>query len=186
MKEFRTTEIKLVGAFFLVAGLFGLFTFLTFVFPLDNLISVLNIFPTVLFGATVYSGYLLLLKEDVQGLEIGRAVIALQIIQFHIAGLGYLFVTGAYIFVGFANLDFAMNFGLENTFNINLSDDSSNIVFRINILALAIFIYLTKVMNKIYDYQEFQEPIKNQKRDIEITIKADKAEDLDNEAKELG
>src|SRR5688572_5363326 len=121
MKDFRTTEIKLIGAFFLVAGLFGLFTFLGLIFPLDSIISILNIFPTVLFALTLYSGYLLLLKENVKGLEIGRAVIALQIIHFHIAGVGYLFVTGVYIFVGFANLDFALTFGLENTFTVNIS-----------------------------------------------------------------
>jgi len=167
MKAFRTTEIKLVGAFFLVAGLFGLFTFLRMVFPLDNLMSLVNIFPTVLFGLTVYSGYLLLLKENVKGLEIGRAVIALQIIHFHIAGVGYLFVTGAYIFLGFSNLNFGLNFGLENTFTINISEESDNILFRINILALAVFIYLTKVMNKIYDEQELQESLETEKAKIE-------------------
>jgi len=186
MKEFRTTEIKLIGAFFLVAGLFGLFNFLTLIFPLDNLIGLINIFPTLLFGMTVYSGYLLLLKENAKGLEIGRAVIILQIIQFHIAGLGYLFVTGAYIFIGFANLNFGMNFGLENTFTINLSDDTSNIVFRINILALAIFIYLTRVMNKIYDNQELEEAIGKQKMDSEITINhIDKIEHKDTNDKEV-
>jgi hypothetical protein len=162
MKEFRTTEIKLVGAFFLVAGLFGLFTFLGVIFPLDNFISFVNLFPTLLFGLTVYSGYLLLIKENVKGLEIGRAVIALQIIQFHIAGLGYFFVTGAFIFVGFQNLNFAMNFGLQNTFTINLSEDTSNVLFKVNILALAIFFYLTRVMNKIYEKQELQEASENQ------------------------
>ena len=167
MKAFRTTEIKLVGAFFLVAGLFGLFTFLGMVFPLDNLMSLVNIFPTVLFGLTVYSGYLLLLKENVKGLEIGRAVIALQIIHFHIAGVGYLFVTGAYIFLGFSNLNFGLNFGLENTFTINISEESDNILFRINILALAVFIYLTKVMDKIYDEQELQESLETEKAKIE-------------------
>ena len=184
MKEFKTIEIKLVGAFFLVAGLFGLFTFLGLIFPLDNFISFLNILPTILFGLTVYSGYLLLLKENVRGLEIGRAVIAVQIIQFHIAGLGYLFVTGAYIFVGFANLNFALNFGLDNTFTINLSDDTSNVVFRVNILALAIFIYLTKVMNRIYDSQELTEAIEKQKADREaITSNADKIEQTDSNDK---
>ena len=167
MRAYRTTEIKLVGAFFLVAGLFGLFTFLGMVFPLNNLTSLLNIFPTVLFGLTVYSGYLLLLKENVKGLEIGRAVIALQIIHFHIAGVGYLFVTGAYIFLGFSNLNFGLNFGLENTFTINISEESDNILFRINILALAVFIYLTKVMNKIYDEQELQESLETEKAKIE-------------------
>ncbi|MEM8569202.1 MAG: hypothetical protein AAGF85_22290 [Bacteroidota bacterium] len=167
MKEFRTTEIKAVGAFFLVAGLFGLFTFLGLIFPLDNFVGFLNLFPTALYGLTVYSGYLLLFKEDIKGLEIGRGVIIIQLINFHIAGLGYLFVTGAYIFVGFTNLNFALNFGLENTFLINLSDDTSNVVFRVNILALAIFIYLTRVMNKIHEKEEFQEVIKNQKSDVE-------------------
>lgn len=150
MKEFKTTEVKLIGAFFLVAGLFGLFNFLSLIFPLDNLISFLNIFPTILFGMTVYSGYLLLLKEDVRGLEIGRAVVALQIIQFQIAGLGYFFVTGVYIFVGIVNFKFALNFGMDNTFLINLSE-STDTTFRINILAFAIFVYLTRVLNKIFD-----------------------------------
>ena len=158
MKEaFKTTEIKLVGAFFLVAGLFGLFTFLDLIFPLDSIISILNIFPTVLFALTLYSGYLLLLKENVKGLEIGRAVIALQIIHFHIAGIGYLFVTGVYVFVGFANLDFGLTFGLENTFTINISEETDNLLFKVNILALAIFIYLTRVMNKIHEEQERRE-----------------------------
>ena len=93
-------------------------------------------------------------------------------------------MTGAYIFVGFANLNFGINFGLENTFTINLSDDTSNIVFRVNILALAIFIYLTRVMNKIYDNQELQEAIKKQKGDTEVIIDhADKIEHADNNDK---
>ena len=182
MKEFRTTEIKAIGAFFLVTGLFGLFAFLGLIFPLDNLASLVNIFPTVLYGLTVYSGYQLLFKENIKGLEIGRAVIILQVINFHVAGLGYLFVTGAYIFVGFTNLNFALNFGLENTFLINLSDDTSNVVFRVNILALAIFIYLTKLMNKIYENEELQEALKKQKLDTEAMIKqADKMENSDTE-----
>ena len=169
MKEFRTTEIKLIGAFFLVAGLFGLFTFLTIIFPLDNIVSLINIFPTILFGLTLYSGYLLLLKENVKGLEIGRAVIALQIIHFHIAGVGYLFVTGVYAFLGFANLDFGLKFGLDNTFVINLSEETDLILFKINILALGIFIYLTKVMNKIYEEQEINE-LKDEKEKADNLI----------------
>jgi hypothetical protein len=165
MKEFKTTEIKLVAAFFLVAGLFGLVTFSGLIFPLDNLARLLYIFPTVLFGLAVYSGYLLLIKEDIKGVEIGRAVIALQIIQFHIAGLGYLFVTGAYVFVGFENLNFGLNFGLENTFLINLSEDTSNVVFRVNVLAVGIFIYLTRMLNKFYDQQEIQDFIEAQRHE---------------------
>ena len=103
MVPIRTTEIRLIGAFFLVAGLFGFFTFATLIFPLNDLINVLNIFPAILFALTLYSGYLLLLKENPKGLEIARAVVALQIIHFHIAGIGYMFVTGVYIFIGFSN-----------------------------------------------------------------------------------
>jgi hypothetical protein len=157
MKVFRSTEIKLTGAFFLVAGLFGFFTFVGMVFPLDSLISFLNIFPTVLYGLAAYSGYLLLLKENVRGIEIGRLVIILQVINFHVAGLGYLFVTGAYVFIGFANFDFGLNFGVDNTFAINLTEGTGVVIFRVNILALAIFIYLNRVLDKIYDRQEGQD-----------------------------
>lgn len=162
MKHLHTTEIKLIGAFFIVAGLYGLSMFLAVTFPLHDIISLLNLFPTALFALTTYSGYLLLVKENAKGLEIGRAVIALQLIQFHIAGLGYLFVTGAYAFVGFANLNFGLTFGLQNTFTINISEDTSHVVFRLNILALSVFIYLTRLMNKIDDDQELEEALGKQ------------------------
>jgi hypothetical protein len=163
MKTLRTTEIKLVGAFFLVAGLFGFFTFVSIALPLVDLVSILNLFPTLLFALTLYSGYLLLLKENPKGLEIGRAVVALQIIQFHIGGLGYLFVTGVYIFIGFVNLDFATTVGIENTFHVNLSDDTSNVAFRLNILALGVFIYLTRVIKKIQDEEDIREALEELK-----------------------
>ena len=163
MKALRTTEIKLVGAFFLVAGLFGFFTFISIALPLVDLVSILNLFPTLLFALTLYSGYLLLLKENPKGLEIGRAVVALQIIQFNIGGLTYVFFTGAYVTVGFVNLDFGMRFGLENTFQINLLDDTSNLVLHLNILALGIFIYLTKAINKIHDEEDMQEALEEEK-----------------------
>lgn len=165
MKEFKTTEIKLVGAFFLVAGLFGFVTFLGVIFPLNELGKLLYILPAVLFGLAVYSGYLLLIKENIKGIEIARAVIALQMIQFHIAGLGYLFVTGAFLFVGFENANLGFNFGLESVFSVTLSEDTSNVVLRINILAVGIFFYLTKTLNKFYDDQEIRDAIEAQKHE---------------------
>ncbi len=159
MNIFKSTEIKLIGAFFLVGGLFGFITFIGMIFPLNNFISFLNLFSTLFFALTFYSGYLLLLKENENGLEIGRAVIALQIIQFHIMGIGYLFVTGGYIFAGFNNINFGVTFGLENTFVINFSEETSNFIFRVNILALGIFIYLTRIIKKIDDERERQEEL---------------------------
>jgi hypothetical protein len=138
-----------LGLYFWFGGVLGFLTFLRLLLSLNDLTSFLNIFPTLLFGLTLYSGYLLILKENEKGLEIGRAVIALQIIHFHIAGIGYLFVTGVYIFIGFSNAAFGINFGLDNTFLMNITDDTDRFTFRINVLALAIFIYLTKVMHKI-------------------------------------
>jgi uncharacterized membrane protein len=159
MNRFKTTELKLIGAFFLVAGLYGLVTFISIVFPFNGLVSLLNLIPTLFFALTLYSGYLILLKEDEKGLEYGRAVIALQIVQFHIMGIGYLFVTGGYIFVGVTNLNFGINFGLENTFVINLAEETNNFQLRINVLALAIFMYLSKVLKKIENEQEALEEI---------------------------
>lgn len=149
MNSLRTTEVKLIGAILLAAGLYGFVVFATLVFPLNDLVNVLNIFPTSLFGMALYAGYLLLLKESPKGLGIARALVALQIIHFGIAGIEYLFVTGIYIFVGFSNLHFSMNFGLENTFQISFSDESNNFIFHVNILALFVFIYLTRVLDKL-------------------------------------
>ena len=157
MNDFRTAEIKVIGILFLVAGLFGFLMFLPAIFPLDNLISLLNILPAGLFVLAFYSGYLLLFKEDVKGLEIGRAVVALQIIHFHIAGVGYLFVTGVYVFVGFTNFNFNVSFGIENTFTVNVTEETSDVLIKANILALIIFMYLTRVRNKIYDEEERKE-----------------------------
>jgi len=68
-----------------------------------------------------------------------------------------------------------LTFGFKNTFIINLSDDTSNVVLRLNILALAILIYLTRVLNKIYDDQELTEAIEEQKVD-----KAEQGADNEN------
>jgi hypothetical protein len=160
MKALRTTEIKIIGAFFLVSGLLGFFLFLPRIFPLDNLISFLSIFPTFVFGLTFYAGYLLLLREDERGLEIGRSVVAMQLLNFKIGGLGYSFITGAYIFFGFVNLNGGLNFGLETEFSVTLSDDSP-FIFRINILALAVFIYLTRTMRKIEGRIESEEKVES-------------------------
>jgi hypothetical protein len=160
MKALRTTEIKIIGAFLLVSGLLGFFVFLPRVFPLDNLISFLSMFPTFVFGLTFYAGYLLLLKEDERGLEIGRSVVAMQLLNFKIGGLGYSFITGAYVFFGFVNLHGGLNFGLETEFTVALSEDST-FIFRINILALAVFIYLTRTMRKIEERIEYEEKIES-------------------------
>jgi hypothetical protein len=159
MNTFKSTEIKLIGAFFLVAGLYGFITFLGIIFPLNGFGSFFNLFPTLLFALTLYSGYLILLKEDEKGLEYGRAVIALQIVQFHILGVGYLFVTGGYIFIGFTNFNFGIKFGLDNTFMINLAEETNNFQLRLNVLALTIFMYLSKVMNKIENERVVQEEL---------------------------
>jgi hypothetical protein len=159
MTRLRSTEVKLIGAFFLVAGVWGFVVFLSRIFPLNNFLSFLNIFPTVLFGLTFYSGFLLLLKEDNKGLEIGRAIIAVQIINFNIAGLEYLFVTGAYIFCGFTNLKFAIKFGFENTFWIGIYDEPTNFVLRLNILALAVFLYLSRTIRIIDIETEAQDEL---------------------------
>ena len=117
----------------------------------------------MLYGLTLYSGYLLLIKEDEKGLEIGRAVISLQIINFNIAGLQYVFITGAYLFFGFRNINVHLNFGLENTFLIKLYNESQDFVFNINILALGVFLYLSRTLSKIEDEKEIQEELERSK-----------------------
>jgi hypothetical protein len=160
MQKLRSAEIKLIGAFFLVAGLLGFFTFGVRIFPLDNIfLSILNLFPTVLFGFTFYSGYLLLLKENEKGLEIARAVSALQIIHFNIAGLEYAFITGAYLFFGFKNANIGFDFGLLTSFTVSLYDEAQATVFQINILALGVFLYLSRTIKRIEDDREIEEEL---------------------------
>lgn len=159
----KSTEIKVIGAFFLVAGLFGFFSFLVMIFPLDNIQSLLNLFPTLLYGLTLYSGYLLLIRENEKGLEIGRAVISLQILSFNIAGLGYVFVTGGYIFFGFRNITVHLDFGLNNTFLVNLYDEPQDFILNINILALAVFLFLNRTIYKIDNERELHDMIERNK-----------------------
>jgi hypothetical protein len=164
MQKLRSAEIKLIGAFFLVAGLLGFFTFLIRIFPLDNIfLSVLNLFPTVLFGFTFYSGYLLLLKENEKGLEIARAVSSLQIIHFNIAGLEYIFITGAYLFFGFKNANVGFDFGLQTSFTVNLYDEAPAMVVQINILALGVFLYLSRTIRRIEGEREIEEEVERSK-----------------------
>jgi hypothetical protein len=154
MDIIKSKEVKIVGAFLLITGISGSVLFLTILFPFRNIISLLNIIPIVLFLLTAYSGYLILIKESENGLVYGRAIVALQIIKFHILGIGYYFVTGGYLFIGFNNLNFGFDFGLGTKFSVQIFDDISNVMFQLNILALVVFIYLSKLLNRIDEKTE--------------------------------
>lgn len=157
MHFLKSTEIKVIAAFFLVAGGYGLVHFLNFVFPLNDLLSILYIFPTFLYALTLYSGYLLLIKNDEKGLIYGRAVVAMQMVHFVIGGISYLFVTGAFLFAGFENFSFGFNFGLDNVFMINIDAPGNMFALKGNVLAIGVFLYLSKTLKKVEDHKLAQE-----------------------------
>jgi hypothetical protein len=163
MQKLKSIEVKLIAAFLLVAGRWGFLAFLYRLFALDSGFEmILHLFAAGLFGLTTYSGFLLL-KENEKGLEIGRAIVAMQIVNFHIAGLGYSFITGAYLFFGISNARFGFDFGLDTGFLIELADESTNFVLRLNILAVAVFVYLSRTLNRVQEEQDIQEELDRSK-----------------------
>lgn len=151
MNKLRSIEVKLIAAFLLVTGLLGFVTLLFRIAALDNLFeSLVYLIGAVIFGVAAYSG-LLLLQEKEKGLEIARGIVAIQILNFNIAGLGYSFVTGAFLFVGIANARLGFDFGLDTRLAITLADDSSNFVLQANLLAIVAFIYLSRLLKRVED-----------------------------------
>jgi hypothetical protein len=163
MKGLKSTEVKLIAAFFLVTGFLGFVVLFSGILMVDNSIEgILYLFIAGLFGLTMYSGYLLL-RGNENGLEIGRAIIALQIINFDIAGLSYLFTTGGAILFGLTNSKLGFDFVIETGFTINLSDESTNFILRVNLLAIGLFIYLSRIIRRIENEQEIQEELEKRK-----------------------
>ncbi|HBK88569.1 MAG: hypothetical protein U0289_06610 [Cyclobacteriaceae bacterium] len=159
MERLKSIEIKLIAAFLLVTGFLGFVALFSTILSTDNsIVGILYLFIAVLFGLTMYSGYLLL-KEDEKGLEIGRAIIALQILNFDIAGLSYLFTTGGAVLFGLGNSKIGFDFVIQTGFTINLNDESTNFILRINLLAIGLFVYLSRTIRKLEDEQEIQEEL---------------------------
>jgi hypothetical protein len=166
MDRLKRIEIRIIAAFFFVTGLTGLFAFLIKIFTLDNIfIIVMYLIASGLFGLTTYAGYLLF-KEKEKGLEIGRAIAAMQIIYFDISGLSYLFTTGIAIMFGLKDSNVGFDFVVQTGFTINLIDEPVNFIFKINLLALGIFLYLSRTINKIQDDQDIQEELEKNKIDL--------------------
>ena len=120
-----------------------------------------GVIAAAFFGLTGYAGFQLL-KENEKGLEIARAIIAIQIISFHIAGLGYSFVTGAYLFVGITNAQIGFKFGLETNLSITLADESTDFVLRLNLLAIIAFIYLSRLLKQVEDDNDILDAVSRQ------------------------
>ncbi len=148
----QSIELKLVAAFFFVTGVYGAFNSIISFPIVEDLLQILfGGFLIVIFGLTALSGYFIFIEND-KGLEYARAIAALQIVHFHIGGIGYYFVTGVYAFVGLINADFGLRFGLDNGMFINVASDPSLFILRINILAIGVFIYISKLLNRL-DYE---------------------------------
>ncbi|NOS92875.1 MAG: hypothetical protein HOP30_13205 [Cyclobacteriaceae bacterium] len=165
MEKLRSMEVKLIAAIFLIGGVSGFFLFFIKLLSFESsFLAIAHLVVSLLFLATAYSGYLLF-KEEERGIEIGRAVILLQIVNFKIYGLTYFFVTGAYVFAGIYGQELGVKFGLDTGLSIVLDEDEPHFILRINLLALIIFIYLTKLLNKIHDDQLIQEELDRIKRE---------------------
>lgn len=144
----NSTEVRLIGSFFLVAGLIGFFMFFDRLFPFSDFLNLLNLLPAGLFALTTYSGYLLVAKGNATGLEIGRAIVALQIIGFQGAGFAYVFITGPYAVIRFGSSNAGFNLGLRLAFEISIYEDVGGFLVQVNIIALVAFIYLTRAYNR--------------------------------------
>ncbi|MFT5618550.1 MAG: hypothetical protein ACI85I_001785 [Arenicella sp.] len=154
MNTLQSKEAKIIGALFLISGIAGVFTFIAILFPFNSLLSLINTVPLLLFAFTGYSGYLLLVQENEKGLDYLRAIVAVQIIQFHLFGIGYYFVTGGFATIGIINISLNFNFGFDNNFIINLTEENNDFILRLNILALFAFGYLTRMIQKVEREEE--------------------------------
>ena len=161
-EKIKSTEIKLIAAFLLVSGVIGFANFLFRIAALDNAFeTIIYLIAAAIFGLAAYSGFQLL-KENEKGLEIARAIVAIQIVSFHIAGLGYAFVTGGYLFVGITNAKIGFNFGLETNLLITLADESSNFVLRLNLLAIIAFMYLSRLLKQVENDNDILDAVSRQ------------------------
>ena len=155
MKNRNSTELKILAAILFVAGFYGFVSSLLAIFSAENFVGIIfHLGLILIFGLTTLSG-LLIFKENEKGLVYARAIVALQFINFKIAGLGYYFVTGAYLFVGINGSEIGFEYGLNTGMNFILGD-SDVLMFRLNLLAIGAFIYLTRLLNQL-DEEEIEE-----------------------------
>ena len=141
-------ETKIIGAFLLGGGAVGTYrAIVTLSHDIGGGRLLILLIMASIMVFTLYSGYQILNKE-VQGLENGRAIMIIQFIQFAVMGLGVSFYTGGYLAVHLLRGRIGFSYDIDSAFIINFIDDPNYFLIRINLLAIAIFIYLTKLIKE--------------------------------------
>jgi hypothetical protein len=136
---------RIIGLFFIVTGLYGLLYAALREAILSNALGAVA--GALAFGFTIHSGYLLL-KEDVRGIKRGMLVAALQMVNFNVAGISYVFVTGLHLgfYISRYMAGFSAHFQTVCWVFIGRGDGFYQV--GVNLFALGLYFYLRKIRNE--------------------------------------
>ena len=116
-----------------------------------------------LFIFSIYAGKQLLIKRTLKlGLILSIINQTLQIIQFNIAGYGFIYFSGAELSIGYKdNLSFDFDI-IASGFIISINSESSEFALMVNVFAVILLIVLFDIWEEIKEDEELVESIEGE------------------------
>lgn len=129
-------------------------------FPVSGTNILLYFFMVVFFGASIWSGWLLIDKRIESGLKLSKINQLLQVFGVAFGGVAYEYVAGVALLPGI-NLEDGANFTFDFTFSklelyVNTSKDFAKVKF--NLIAIYLVYYIAKLQNIIANEKSLKDP----------------------------
>lgn len=151
------------GIFFLalyqlLGGLYGFFLSVNLFIslpPFSFVTDLLVLIALLLYGFSIYCGVLLFQQKE-RGLLLSRINQCLQLAGFYVLGYGFSYIAGFFISI---NLNFTEGIGISFNFGssawqINFHQQSDEITFGFNVLALLIIFFINTTLKKVKEEKE--------------------------------
>jgi hypothetical protein len=157
----KTNEIKsrinILAYYQIVGGAIGIIFLVWIVattFPVQGLNILLYLFMAVLFGLSIWSGWLLVEKQIEAGLALSKINQLLQIVSVAFGGFAYEYVAGISLWVGI-NLENSANFLFNFSFSklelyFNSNKDFARMEF--NLVAIYMVYFIMKLQDTIANH----------------------------------
>lgn len=154
------SEISGLGIYQIIGGAIGIVVVIWALLnnqQYSTTVFLLYLVIAAFFTFSIYCG-ILCIKQHNNVLKFSLLNQALQLISFALLGFAFKYVAGAYLDIGmdFATWDFSFKIGLSAV-EINVNSDPDRLQFMFNFVALAMLLWIDRLMKKVKREREIRE-----------------------------
>ena len=147
-------RIKRIAYYQIIGGVSGLLIGawgVTKVSATSNEVVIFFFIGAILFSFSIYCGQRLLMGEIQKALKLSSLNQILQLFTISVLGFSFTYVAGLYLALGFDySNDFRVALSYQiSQYSISFEDLSKEVVFQVNLVALLVLYWISKVKQKV-------------------------------------